>query len=362
MNNPFLWSKINAVQEEYLVLLKQLEPHVESDDFRYIINEIGIFWYSRRKLIRLVLKNIAEEKDAFLFCGASFLDVNEGEQWPFLATGRIHVVDDPLCKFADAIKQAMNSDFYKVIKQQLCLAFTDNISILESFFGKIILLPVSFVIKDIDEVDNTENAMIVLNSMLVEHMEPKELFAIADLNTLVSKFRSGVLASIVFCEEDTPTESIEIKLERYLTALGDPFGKITMAQKLIHVILGYLHQSLDILTMCGQFSLMPYIRANVVYSYMLSISQNIVSIKAYQQIVYGMMYAHSMYRFFDCDFSEINDTADCIRRIEEQTFSEMPWNPANLPEHFSEAHCAKIIEAAKNTAYSIRAAFHNCEE
>lgn len=234
MNNPFLWQKMLAVQAEYRDLLHKLRSFVETDDFRYIINEIGIFWYSKKKTVELFLQNVSDNYDAFLFCGATYLDVKQNEHYPLLSVGNVRIVDDPLAKYSDTIKKSMNDAFYQTMKQQIILSFYDDVEIMDTMLGEILLLPVTDSAKFSELLDKSDPAMDLFCSMLDEPIDIEQLSSIVDFDCFLSKFRKDALSTIVFSEEDDPEESIRNKLERHLIAVGDPFGDVPLGQKFIY--------------------------------------------------------------------------------------------------------------------------------
>ena len=125
MNNNYLIGELCKIQKEYRQLLEELYDEKDKDEFVYVIDEISLFWYSKRNVIELIMGNISDNFDTYLFTGATYLDIGEGEHYPFVSLGKVHIVDDPLAKYAEAIKMNLNDSFYKMMKKQIILAFDD---------------------------------------------------------------------------------------------------------------------------------------------------------------------------------------------------------------------------------------------
>lgn len=356
MNNPFLWKKMVQVQVGYRELLQKIQCYVETNDFQYIINEIGVFWYSKRKITDLFLRYSSEDRDAYLFCGASYLNFEANEHYPFLAVGNIHIVDDPLAKYAATIKKSMNTSFYQSMKKQIILGLTDNMHILENLMGKIILLPVTDAANFSDKLGGLDPAMDLLLSMFRESIDEKQLFAVTDFDILISKFRDDALDLITFSEEDRPGDTMKEKIERHLASVGDIYGDIPLSQKFLFTILGYFNQAIDIFMMCSQYGLIPYIRYDVVFRNMLIIGDNFLASKELRFLIEGMVFAHCFYHCFDIQAVAHVNIDKYINKVEEIT-QNMYWDKNIAEEEFSSEIANSIRDSAKKSAVAICAAF-----
>ena len=49
---------MHEVQLEYKELLQGLKDIVHSNDFQYVMDEIGLFWYRKRNYVKLFLQYI----------------------------------------------------------------------------------------------------------------------------------------------------------------------------------------------------------------------------------------------------------------------------------------------------------------
>ena len=52
MSNKYLSDKMHEVQLEYKELLQGLKDIVHSNDFQYVMDEIGLFWYRKRNYVK----------------------------------------------------------------------------------------------------------------------------------------------------------------------------------------------------------------------------------------------------------------------------------------------------------------------
>lgn len=130
MGENFLNKTIINIQNEYLDLLIKIKDKLNTGDYLYIIDEINVFWNSYMQIINLYLKTISVNDNAYVFTGATYLDLNDFEHYPFVMMGDIHIIDDPLCKYAKVSYRCQNQSFSKTLKSQIIQSIDDNIKIL----------------------------------------------------------------------------------------------------------------------------------------------------------------------------------------------------------------------------------------
>lgn len=75
---------MNQLQSEYLILLKKLKPILEGMYAKEVLDEISMFWYKNRNIVKMYLENYVPCNDAYVFTAVTYLDVNENEQYPFM--------------------------------------------------------------------------------------------------------------------------------------------------------------------------------------------------------------------------------------------------------------------------------------
>ena len=97
MDKNFLNKTIVNIQDEYLNLLIKIKDQINTENFMCIVDEINIFWTLYTKIINLYLSTISIQDNAYVFTGATYLDLDDFEHYPFVTMGNIHIIDDPLC-------------------------------------------------------------------------------------------------------------------------------------------------------------------------------------------------------------------------------------------------------------------------
>lgn len=338
MNNKYLMRELFEIQEEYRQLLEELYDEKDKDEFVYVIDEISLFWYSKRNVVELIMENISEDFDAYLFTGATYLDIEGGEHYPFVSLGKVHIVDDPLAKYAEAIKMNLNDSFYRMMKKQIVLAFDDNLRILKECFGKVFLLPITLINK-LEEGLVREGSEKVLESMFKERLSIKEMFALKSLSELTSMLKDGVQEHVAFLEGEDRKEDIVVRFETYLDEMNNPFGDMQNSHKFLYSILGFISQSLQILFCAAQYKMIPYIRYGVTFNYLTIIGENFQDVPRMQEVIFKTAFTHSFYKKFDWEltkFIEFNrycdvvEQIDIIGRLEKQMENKYEFNSINL--------------------------------
>ena len=318
MNNKYLMQELLGIQEEYKRLLEELCDEKDKDEFVYVIDEINLFWYSKRNVVELIMENISENFDAFLFTGATYLDIEEGEHYPFVSLGNVHIVDDPLAKYAEAITLNLNDSFFKMMRKQIILAFDDDLRILRDCFGKVFLLPVTLLMKLEDGVVKHGSEKVLL-SMFKEELSIKEVFGVKSLAELISMMKDGIQEHVIFLEDEDRKEDIIVRFEAYINEMDNPFGDIPTSQKFLCSILGFISQSLQILLCTAQYKIIPYIRYDVTFSYLMIIGENFLDIVHMQEIIFKMAFTHFFYMKFNwrlIDLVEFNQYCDVVQKID----------------------------------------------
>lgn len=328
MKNNFLMEKLLELQNEYKDLLESLLPELYKDEFRFIVEEINLFWYSKRKIVELILNNISNNFDTYLFTGATYLDVKNGEHYPFVSLGRNHVVDDPLAKYAEAISLRDDEQFYIMMREQIILAFEDDLNVLNECFGIIYLLPVTLLQKLQDGLIGKSTTQLFL-SMLKEEENLEHVFKrFRTLPELVGALREGINESLIFLEDEDMSQNVSTRFAQYIEEMGQPFGSIPEIQKFVSTIMGFLSQSLQIIMSAAQYRMIPYVRYKVTYNYLIVLSHNFLEIPDMKSLIYKATFAHMFYKEFDLEkvsnqlfssYCERLNRIDIIKMLEEKT-------------------------------------------
>lgn len=326
LNNNYMMKELIHIQEEYKEILEKLYNDKDNEDFFYVMDEIGLFWYSNRNVVELILENISDNFESYLFTGATYLDIEAGEHYPFVALGKIHIVDDPLAKYAEVVKMNFNNDFYKVMKRQILLAFQDDLLVLRKCLGKIFLLPVTGMSKLEDGLIKNASEKVIL-SMFKNDLSMKEVLSMQTIRGIVDSMREGVKGNIIFFDDEDRTQDISERFNNYLEEMKNSFGDIPDSIKFIYSIMGFVSQSLQILLSAAQYKMIPYIRYGVTFNYLSLIGENFLNIPFMKEVLYKTSFTYLFYKNFDFEinkawsfdkYCKIVDNLDIISELEQK--------------------------------------------
>lgn len=303
MINNLLLDKMKILQEEYLELLKKLLTKFNSPDFLLVIDEVNTFWFSKRKMVNLILDNISKSQDCYVLMAATFLDVKDYEHFPFTCLGKMHLVDDPLSRFAKSFPTSHGQSIYNTMKEQIIMAVKDNISILENYSDVIKILPVTFLYDEDSNLDLIRKGSLqVISSMFKKEFVRESDFFNSYESYLVieNKLSDDIKDQLIFTDNDDRALSFNDRIKRYAkeyqALLPNGLGE---SQIFFLMIFQYISQAFDILLKCAQFNIVPYIRFDVSFQYLLIIGGNFSSTSQMSQILFRSMIAHTLYQVFN---------------------------------------------------------------
>ena len=97
--SDILIDQIELLQKQYLKVLKSAQGKINEDTFCAIVTEILSFWTKRKQMVIHIIEYYVKSMDTFIFSAATMIDVDDYGHYPFLAVGKKHVLDDPLCRY-----------------------------------------------------------------------------------------------------------------------------------------------------------------------------------------------------------------------------------------------------------------------
>ena len=217
LNLSLLENRILEIQSEYANLLKSIIPTIKSKHNVEAIDEIILFWYKNMDSVRLYLKYVFSQKDSYVFTAATFLDYDDKEHYPFLLLGEKHILDDPLCKYAElsnTFPQDSKSSLFKILNEQIVLTAEDNIKIIDNCQNQIIVLP----LRILSQLDSKNKSAIIdigektFLSLFNDIDSIDEYFE--KLNTISSikkQFIDGIEETLLLSETDDNTKPFETR-------------------------------------------------------------------------------------------------------------------------------------------------------
>ena len=320
MENNLLKSQLKALQNDYCMILKSAISKISTEDFPMIIDEINLFWFANRDLVRLILRNISLDYGCYTFTGATFLDINDFEHYPFVALGKTHIIDDPLYKYAKIVSDLPNKEFADQIKEQILLTIEDNIKIIEQFTDAIYILPVT-LLSD-------------LNSDLIKSATEQAFFSMFKDNTItlkqfhaefktIEEVENALLDSaseLIIFSEDNEGNDLSSRFKNFMSQTP-PFSD-NEALNFFIIVNGFFAQAFNILLTCAEYRMIPYLRYEVTFRYTILLGSNFDSNKEMQMTLFKSICAHLLYRVFDKSKIKDIDFTDYFTYLQKENFND----------------------------------------
>lgn len=299
MENNYFRTQIKILQNDYCTILRTAITKFSTQDLPMIIDEINIFWFANRDVVRLILQNISFEYDCYTFTGATFLDIDDFEHYPFVALGRTHVVDDPLNKYTNIVSNIPNKDFHAQLKEQMLLAIKDNIKIIENYSDVIFILPVT-LLSDLksDLIKNaTQQAFF---SMFKDNAITRKKYfnEFKTIDDIEKALKDGISQTLIF-SEDNEGDDLSSRFESYKDRPLPFCDGTTDAMIFFYIVNGFFAQAFSILLMCAEYRMIPYLRYEITYRYTILLGGNFADNTKMQLILFKSICAHLLYKIFD---------------------------------------------------------------
>lgn len=297
-------NKMKQYNDNYKELLENLNNEIETDNLKYILDEMFIFWYMHKNIIQLFLENIPSNYDTYLFTGATFLDCNDYEQFPFTVLGKIHIIDDPISKYVKIIDSDMSSNFKKKIKEQITLTIQDNLNILNLKDSNMFILPVTFFNRQ-DESHNTITDLankFVINLFKGKNTKEELFDKKYNIDIFQNMIREEVKDILIFSDYNDINLELKERYMRYCEQNILPFNdEISDIQKFYFIIYSFFMQALEIAYSCIKYKVVPYLRYDISFHYFSIVAKNLNKEYNIINILLRSSCANMIYNLFEKD-------------------------------------------------------------
>jgi hypothetical protein len=301
MENNLLLQELSLLQEEYKKILIKASIDFLSINTEAVIDEINVFWLRNKKLVHCILKYLSEPYKSYVFTAAAILDINDYEHFPFISLGTYHFWDDPIYKYAKISKKLDNTSWGGKLKEQVLSTILDNIKIIENTNGFIYILPIRlFADEEAEELIQKAASQAFL-SMFKEKITMEEYRSkYKTIQDIKEALAPGVEKSIILSEDDDNSLDLEIRFSQYIDLNEIPLStNATEAEVFRFRLYGFLSQAFDVMLMCTEHRLIPYIRFNVALKYLLIFAGNFRDSMELSDMLFKSAVAHIVHHSFD---------------------------------------------------------------
>lgn len=351
MKNNYFKDEILKLQQEYCTLLKISEKKLNSDEFMYALDEINLFWFANRHKIELFL-NYYYGADTVMHTGASFLNVNYNEHFPFVMFGEKHIIDDPVGNFGNVMSMLQeNPDLADNIKEQIILTVEQNIKIIENYNDIIQIFPIRLMNIE-DKQENIKTAQNAFFQLFKE--EDMDLEKYAKTFTTIEDVVNGIKEychNYIFFDKDEEQAPLEKRFRdfvgknKFATSMG-----VNDAQKFYSLIIGYFIQSIDILFACLKYNMYPYIRYAIPFHYLtliLTSMDKALCSKEIQDIYKMIIMSYALHQNVDLQQFDNVDFIKFYNDLDEKGIKAKIKNQAKVIEVSNQTPIRPLIELSE---------------
>ncbi len=299
--NDIVLTELQSIQSEYLDLLKRIKPRIDTA-WGSVIDEVNMFWLQKKKLIVFAMENYFTPYNTFLFTGATYLDYDENEHFPFAVCNGICIVDDNVCSYANIIGKVSDENFNSTIKQQLLYAIDDNIKVLENCADYIYILPIRYLDDDDDDTISKGAEGVFLNLFKEKFASLKDYFVnITSMVDLTNSLKPGIEKSLMFFKDDDRDLALSDRLNNYIEDSNDSidFNGKSIGFIFFSAVYSHIAQALKIMMLCAKYRVIPYLRYNVAFYNFCNLIGNFPDLEI-RKIIEDKTYAcYLIYKEFD---------------------------------------------------------------
>ena len=334
MGTDLLKDELKELQIAYKEILERASKDIFKDDSAAVIDEINVFWHRNKKLVHCILKNLCDSYRAYVFTGAIILDIADFEHYPFVTLGKYHFWDDPVYKYAALLGKTKSTSFDKKMREQIIETINDNIRILSEAADIIYILPIR-LLSEIDAQMVHDAGIQAFLSLFKEKFDfehyQKHFNTIEDIKNGLSR---GVDKSLIFSADDDNTLDLETRFSNYKKTNILPLPPTASdAEVFWFSIYANMSQAFDTILMCVEYQLIPYIRYDVAFKYIISLSENFGDNQEIKDMIFKCAVAHVIYQTFDKEKIKKFDFREYYQSIQRYDFEN------NL---FSDLKCEDI--------------------
>lgn len=296
----YAMDELVTLQEKYREVLMKAKSNILQSHSPAAIDEISVFWFKNKRLVEFILSQYFAPYSAYVFTAVTMMDVNDNEHYPFSVLGLHHVYDDPLYKYINIIDKAENAKFDNELQAHISNAIDDNINIIDSCLGIISILPIRYFASQSSDLAYKAARQAFFN-MFSDKIDQETYLmnyhTIEDIEVGLAPHTTNTIIFDKYSEANLGFKSRFLEYKQN-TTLPLP-DNMNDAQIFQFAMLGYFYQAMEILLMCAENRLIPYVRFDATFHYMNMLSSNLGNSDESIDMIYKCIVAHVHHKNFD---------------------------------------------------------------
>lgn len=273
MNKLTLNKELISLQKEYANFLKNILNDFNINDIDSIVDEISVFWYARRNLIELILDNISmEDEDIFVFTGATNVDIQDKELYPFITLGQYHIIDDAFTNLGQVLSRIPNQTFKENLTNTILNIAKENIEIIEKYGEFLFILPLSTLMNNSDDItivsQGADNAFCSLFKKRIDNVEDY-LNKFENIEDIINNLTDTAKEVIIFSDKDTKNDLLN-NFINFKNSKDNPLAKDIDDKELFYRLLhGFITRAMSIILLSVKYKCVPYLRYKLIFQYFI---------------------------------------------------------------------------------------------
>jgi hypothetical protein len=280
---------INKTQEEYLSLLNSYSAMFWDIDLRpyqvsMFLDEVKVFWLKRLNIVEFEFEELTSNAECFVLSGAIYLNVTEKENFYFKALGDTHVLIDPFLKMEVYFRINETRIDMEETLNYFRRVYEDTLHILEKYPKQFYILPVQEMAwRDKDVLFGLLKMFFwrFISSILKKELKDEEEFSVfyKSFDEIEKDLDPFILKNLIFSDSSDSQLSLKDRIKNYTeTQFNSSLltEARTEAQIFLTLVFSQISQIIDILLTSAAMNVIPFIRFNVTFRYLLLIMQTFI--------------------------------------------------------------------------------------
>jgi len=345
MTKNILFDEIRKLQREYRDILIKAKEDIFKTNSKNVIDEINCFWYQNRRTVKMILRNICNHGEGYIFTAATVLDISNFDHFKFVSIGKCHIWDDPICSYMNTLENISSNDIEERMKKEIVTTIDNNIRILDETDCKIIILPVRHI------HENNEYICEMADKMFLDLFEGR----IKNIDEYINSFVSiqdvyDVLGEyarnhIVFYNDENLSKDLIVRFFECKGKIPLPFPPKNDAHRFYMQVFSNLAQAIDVITLSYEYNMIPFVRNDVTSKYCIFFFW----LPEFKNLLIRMMICYILYRTFDKEMFCNICFDDYCKGLEKYGFEEKILEKIGIenlePHNFSIGEIRAIIDS-----------------
>jgi len=314
---------IVKIQKEYLDLISKYvncltDEETTNNELAYFFEEVSLFWRRKHEIIDFFLKKINTDDKCSFLAGAMYIDLENDGHYEFAPCGQYRIFTDPVSKMRTFFLTESSAIKQKRVRDYLVKVVNDCINVLSEYSNYFLVLPLDDIFSE-DQEDRMaflkKSSYSFISSLFVNPCATEEEFLdkFHSLKEIEQDIRADLLDKLILNDKSDVSISLQERIEKNLNdtlSLDVLRQRMGDAEIFLMAIGQFFMQIMDIILIAISYKLIPFVRSDVVFNYLLitypMISEDKVAVTLLEQttIAYIFQKMYGNYDFSSITFSD----------------------------------------------------------